>query len=103
MAKLSRSFRSKNRTTRQFREQYARLPEHIRKAVRATCAIFDADPNHRSLRSDFLKSSSSGKHLQGSISISISMAYRAIYVVEDDLNIWYWIGSHADYDRFIVD
>jgi hypothetical protein len=29
------------------------------------------------------------------------MQYRAIYVVEDGVNIWYWIGTHAEYDQFI--
>jgi hypothetical protein len=29
------------------------------------------------------------------------LQYRAIYVVDGDINVWYWIGSHADYDRFI--
>jgi hypothetical protein len=29
------------------------------------------------------------------------MKYRAIYVVEGGLNLWYWIGSHNDYENFI--
>jgi hypothetical protein len=29
------------------------------------------------------------------------MQYRAIYVLGDDgVNVWYWIGTHADFDVF---
>jgi hypothetical protein len=28
------------------------------------------------------------------------MKYRAIYVVDGETNVWYWIGSHANYDTF---
>lgn len=35
------------------------------------------------------------------MSVSITMQYRAIYVVDGDTNVWYWIGSHSDYNNFI--
>ena len=28
------------------------------------------------------------------------MRYRAVYIVDGDANVWYWVGTHADYDRF---
>jgi hypothetical protein len=30
------------------------------------------------------------------------MQYRAIYVVDEetDQNVWYWIGTHAQYEKF---
>ena len=100
MAKLSRSFREKNKTTRQFREQYSRLPLVVQALTRIACEMFDANLNHRSLRLHQLKVTSGSKAEQESYSISINMQYRAIYVVQHGLNIWYWIGSHADYDKF---
>jgi hypothetical protein len=33
--------------------------------------------------------------------VSITMKYRALYVVEGDTNVWYWIGTHNDYENFI--
>ena len=30
----------------------------------------------------------------------ITMQYRAIYVVDGNTNVWYWCGSHNDYDNF---
>jgi hypothetical protein len=100
MAKLPSSFRERNRTTRQFRELLARLPRHVYELARKACILFDRDPNHPSLRSHELIDTKKSRHQPGSISISFAMGYRAIYVQQGDQNIWYWIGSHADYDAF---
>ncbi len=100
MAKLPSSFREKNRTTRQFREQYARLPKHVQQATRASCILFDQDPAHPSLRAHDLAETKQGQHFRGSVSVSVSLQYRAIFVAEGATNVWYWIGSHAEYDRF---
>lgn len=63
--------------------------------------LFDANPAHPSFRSHTLRDTSKSHHLPGSVSITIVMGYRAIYVVDGDRNIWYWIGSHAEYDKFV--
>lgn len=31
----------------------------------------------------------------------IGLDYRAFGVRDDDDIIWYWVGSHADYDKLI--
>ncbi len=36
--------------------------------------------------------------LRDQLSVSITMPYRAIYVSDGDTNVWYWIGSHGEYD-----
>jgi hypothetical protein len=102
MAKLPSSFRSKNRTTEEFREQYARLPEHIKELTRGACVLFDQNPAHPSLRHHPLEDRKTSSHTPGSFSVSISMQYRAIYLVDpkDSVNVWYWIGTHAEYKRF---
>jgi hypothetical protein len=44
------------------------------------------------------------KKLQGldaTYSVRITSGYRALGVLEDDVIVWFWIGSHADYDRLI--
>jgi hypothetical protein len=100
MAKLPSSFRERNRTTRSFREQYTALPERIKEAVRDSCNLFDRDPAHPSLRLHRLTDLRGASHQPDSFSVSITMRYRAIYVVRGAMNIWYWIGTHADFDRF---
>ncbi len=36
-------------------------------------------------------------------SVRVGMCYRAVGVRDGDTMIWYWIGSHADYDRLLED
>ena len=103
MAKLPNSFRTRNRTSRKFREQYAQLPDEIKKLVRLACIQFDRDPSHRSLRHHQLKDTKRSKQAPNSFSVSPTMQYRAIYVVENGINVWYWIGTHAEYDRYTGD
>lgn len=100
MGKLPNSFRARNRTTRNFREQYAQLPDEIKKLVRAACHLFDRDPSHRSLRHHALVDTKRSKHRPNSFSVSPTMQYRAIYFAHEGKNIWYWIGTHAAYDAF---
>jgi hypothetical protein len=101
MAKLPSSFRDRNRTTEGFRRQYAALPKAVRELVRGACELFNNDPNHPSLRHHALDDRKTGSHSPGSFSVSPTMQYRAIYVVDGDgMNIWYWIGTHAEYKRF---
>ena len=100
MAKLPSSFRAKNRTTRQFREQYGVLPPAIRDAVRQACVLFERNPSHRSLRLHELRESKRGDHAPSTFSVSVTMQYRALFIVVEGINVWYWIGSHAQYNRF---
>lgn len=107
MARLPSSFRKRNRTSRQFRDQYAKLPKAIQEATRDGCRLFDKDPNHPSFRHHGLEDRKAGSHTPASFSVSITMQYRAIYVRvtgdsegEEEINLWYWIGTHADYKRF---
>jgi hypothetical protein len=100
MAKLPSSFRLRNRTARSFREQFAAVPAYVQAAVRAACVLFDRDPSHASLRHHKLDDPKKGKHLPQSFSVSPTMEYRAIYMVKDGINVWYWIGTHADYKKF---
>lgn len=65
------------------------------------CRLFDKDPFHPSLRHHELKDTKRGNHRPESFSVSITMKYRAIYVKQGGLNVWYWIGSHADYDTLV--
>jgi hypothetical protein len=100
MAKLPNSFRERNRTTRGFRERFAQFPAQIQRAVRVACVLFNNDPRHPSLRYHELDDNRKGQHLPGSFSVSITMQYRAIHIVRDQINVWYWIGTHGEYDRF---
>lgn len=77
--------------TSDFRAAFARLPEHVRRQARAAYHLFCQDPHHPSLQF---------KSIVPSIySVRIGPHYRALGKRREDTIIWYWIGSHADYDR----
>jgi hypothetical protein len=90
-----------NRRTVAFHAMLAALPAHIQAAATAAFGMFLIDPQHPALRSHPLYPTKKGQHWPGSISVSVTISYRAIYVVRNGVNLWYWIGSHADYDKFV--
>lgn len=85
----------KSRTTAQFRKLFADLPKQVQQQTRAAYHQFQKDPSYPSLR--FKK-----VHPELPIySARISKNYRAVGQVEGDTVIWFWIGSHAEYDRLL--
>ena len=80
---------------------FAGLPAQYQQAAIAAFGMFRQNPQYPALRSHPLTPTKTGQHWPGSISGSITRGYRAIYAVRKCMNIWYWIGSHADYDTFI--
>ncbi len=84
-----------SRTTRRFREAYANLPEEVRRQARQAYVLFRENPRHPSLR--FKKVDE-----QSNIwSVRVGLGYRALGVMEGSTVAWFWIGSHADYDRLV--
>lgn len=85
----------KSRTTTQFRRAFARLPEQVQEQTREAYRRFKQDPGHPSLR--FKK-----VHSELPIySARIGKSYRAVGQLEGDTVIWFWVGSHAEYDKLL--
>src|SRR5687768_6654490 len=71
------------------------LPEPAQDAARKAYRLFRENPNHPSLQ--FKKI-----HTREPIySVRVTLGYRAVGLLEADEIIWFWIGSHADYDRLV--
>ncbi|TAJ24183.1 MAG: hypothetical protein EPO64_09800 [Nitrospirae bacterium] len=82
-------------TNARFRQALASLPPQVRSQARRAYRLFKNDPNHPSLRF---------KPIHPSLpiySVRVGAGHRAAGVMEGDLIVWFWIGSHADYDRLI--
>jgi hypothetical protein len=92
---------ARNVRTKGFKEQFNRLPERIQRVATRIFRRFRADPSDPTLRHHALAADQKGRHRSNSYSVSITMQYRAIYTRDGDTNVWYWIGTHADYDTFI--
>jgi len=79
----------------EFRKLFADLPEQVKEQVRVAYRQFKENPSHPSLR--FKK-----VHPELPIySARISKNYRAVGQLDGDTVIWFRVGSHADYDKFL--
>lgn len=86
----------KSRTTAQFRKMFANLPEQVQEQTRTAYRQFKQDPSYPSLR--FKK-----VHPKLPIySARINRDYRAVGQLDDDTVIWFWVGSHAEYDMLLA-
>jgi hypothetical protein len=90
----------RNVRTAEYKDLESRLPQRIIKLSDLKFDQFCENPTHPSLRSHPLGDDGRGRHRPGSVSVAINMQYRAIYVVDGDTNVWYWVGSHNDYDVY---
>jgi hypothetical protein len=78
--------------SRAFWEAYAKLPEQVRTLADKNYALLKTNPRHPSLQ--FKKT---GRFW----SVRVGLRYRALAVEADSDLVWFWIGSHADYDAII--
>ena len=84
-----------SRITGKFRKSFEKLPAEIQEQARRAYRLFIENPHHPSLR---FKSIHSTRPI---FSIRVGLNYRAIGIQDGNDIIWFWIGSHADYDRLI--
>jgi hypothetical protein len=85
----------RSRTTHRFRTAFSRLPEPIKERAREALRRFVENPDHPSLRFKRIRSA------EPIYSVRVTRDYRALGLREDDAIIWFWIGSHADYDDLV--
>ena len=84
-----------SRTTRQFRDAFASLPDGVRRQAKRAYGLFRSDPRHPSLRFKKVDEDSN------IYSVRIGLGYRALGVMEGSTIVWFWIGSHAECDRLL--
>lgn len=85
----------KSRTTERFRKAFSGLPDRIREQGRAAYRLFQQNPFHPSLHFKQVHPS------RPVFSVRISRDYRALGVMKGDTIVWFWIGSHSDYDGLL--
>ena len=81
--------------TQDFWKFFARLPIHVQKQADNAYKRFKLNPYHPSLRFKCISQ-------QESIySVRIGNSYRALANRDGETIIWYWIGSHEDYNHLV--
>lgn len=68
------------------------LPKIIQESARRSYQQMKRDPHHPSLQF---------KTVGQFWSVRIGLHYRALAVERDADLIWFWIGSHAEYDKLV--
>ncbi|GAB6888983.1 hypothetical protein JCM13304A_24870 [Desulfothermus okinawensis JCM 13304] len=82
-------------TTERFRKLLAQLPKQIQKQAKEAYIQFEKNPYHPGLRF---------KRVHSKLpiySVRISRDYRALGIQRDGEIIWFWVGSHSDYDNIL--
>jgi hypothetical protein len=85
----------KSIVTEDFIACFAGLPAEVREQARRAYQMWQSNPKHPGLRFKPIQGH------DGLYSVRIGIGWRALGRVEDDTVTWFWIGSHADYDKLI--
>jgi hypothetical protein len=85
----------KSHLTTQFIKNFRVLPDRIKNLARKNYKFWRDNHYHPSLNYKEVKEGTDV------YSVRIGIGWRAIGVIKNDNIIWFWIGSHADYNKII--
>jgi hypothetical protein len=95
--KLDRSKRfCEVRYHRKFWKAFAKLPKHIQLKARASYQLWKRTPFHPSLQFKQIHT------VRPIFSVRIGIGWRALGLKEGDEMVWFWIGSHEEYNKLIA-
>ena len=86
----------KSETTERFRKAMSRLPEEVQQRARKAYKLWKENNNHPGLHFKQVYATES------IYSVRIGLSYRALGVKQKDTMIWFWIGSHEEYNNLIA-
>ena len=75
-----------------FWDAFGKLPENVRELADKNFKLLKADPHHPSLRL---------KKVGRYWSVRVGLRYRALAVEMDAGLLWFWIGTHSEYDALL--
>jgi hypothetical protein len=85
----------KSQVTEDFLTCFSRLPKAVRSQARKAYRLWRQNHTHPSLHFKRI-------HSQEMLySVRISLGWRALGLLDGETMTWFWIGSHADYDKLI--
>ena len=83
----------KHSASPEFWAEYHQLPVETRKLADESYQRLKSNPGHPSLHL---------KRVRGYWSVRVGLHYRALGVsAEPETIVWFWIGTHAAYDRLV--
>ena len=85
----------KSSVTKEFWKRLAELPKDVQEQAARAYALWRSNPYHPSLQ---FKQVSSRQPIYA---VRIGIHHRALALWETDSILWFWIGSHAEYDNLL--
>jgi hypothetical protein len=84
-----------SRRTPRFIKEFDALPTDVQELARSAFQQFKQDPAHPGLRFKQV-------HTTAPIyAVRVGLHHRALAVRDGDILLWFWIGSHSDYDKLL--
>ncbi len=84
-----------SKRTKRFKQLFQSMPKEVQEQANAAYRLFKDNPYHPGL---FFKQVENKPALY---SVRIGLHYRALGVRQDETIVWVWIGSLAEYDKFL--
>lgn len=81
--------------TASFMACYAQLPRAVREQARRSYRLWRDNPSHPGVQFKQVHAS------EPLYSARVGIGWRALALRDGDATSWFWIGSHAEYDRLI--
>ena len=85
----------KSVTSSKFTKCLEKLLRRIQIKARSAYHLWLENPYHPSLQYKQIHS------ISPICAVRVSLGYRALGILEDDTMVWFWIGSHEDYNSMI--
>lgn len=82
-----------SRLAEDFLSYFAGLPDAVKDQARRSYRLWKTDPSHPSLRFKRIHNH------EAMDSVRVSKGRRALGLLDGTTITWFWIGSHAEYDR----
>jgi hypothetical protein len=81
-----------SRTTSHFRKLFEKIPREVQILAKKTYLLWLKSPSHPSLHF---------KKIGELYSVRIADRWRVLGFFQNDTYIWFWIGSHEEYNQMI--
>jgi len=87
----------KSRATARFRNLLTELPPEVQHSAKRAFKTWLVNPSHPSLEFKKLRGTK-----RPTYSARVGIHWRAVAVRNGGDYIWFWIGSHSDYDKLVA-
>jgi len=87
----------KSARTKRFRQLFLSLPQRVQEAAKKNYEIWHENPFHPSLEFKEVKPR------EKIWSVRVGIGWRALGIKKSDEEkiVWFWVGSHSEYDKIL--